>query len=202
MSREVVKKCTKCEQQIPVACKLCPLCKCYVTPAKSVKTPKGTSDIKVVKKCSECGEEIPVACKLCPLCKCQVAPAKTVKDDDAEIRRTERINRERPDFFNAMKIDNQFKKKRKRKARSTSSSSDGSFSSDYAPKRRRGRPRKVTNTCAIYLNPSDDEKTEMDVHQLVYEQTVVMKDCIKTLKALTQSVNDLKDSIDELNEKQ
>ena len=37
------------------------------------------------------------------------------KEADAKIRRTERIRRERPDFFNAMKVDNQFKKKRKRK---------------------------------------------------------------------------------------
>jgi len=37
------------------------------------------------------------------------------KEPDSKIRRTERIRRERPDFFNALEVANQFKKKRKRK---------------------------------------------------------------------------------------
>lgn len=41
--------------------------------------------------------------------------AEEEKDSDNKIRRTERIRRERPDFFNALEVANQFKKKRKRK---------------------------------------------------------------------------------------
>ncbi|XP_060577448.1 UPF0547 protein C16orf87 homolog [Ruditapes philippinarum] len=142
----------------------------------STKTERSRSDFKVVKKCTECSKEIPVACKMCPLCKCYVTPAKSVKtpkDDDkevdAKIRRTERIRRERPDFFNAMKVDNQFKKKRKRKESTASISSIGSTSTAPkpttipvkvptddadAPKRRRGRPKSVASVCAS-IDPSD-----------------------------------------------
>ncbi|WAQ98213.1 hypothetical protein MAR_022586 [Mya arenaria] len=75
------------------------------------------------------------------------------KDSEAKIRRTERIRRERPDFFNSLELDNQFKKKRKRKE-STESRGRVSLSSptepegkilqveeSEVPKKRRGRPR-------------------------------------------------------------
>ncbi|XP_045205307.1 UPF0547 protein C16orf87 homolog [Mercenaria mercenaria] len=144
----------------------------------STKSERSRSDFKVVKKCTECGKEIPVACKLCPLCKCYVTPAKSIKaakeedkDADAKIRRTERIRRERPDFFNAMEVNNQFKKKRKRKE-STPSITSTSITSTApkpvtapvkapsedadAPKRKRGRPKSVTSTMSCTsIDPSD-----------------------------------------------
>ncbi|XP_052796269.1 UPF0547 protein C16orf87 homolog [Mya arenaria] len=135
---------------------------------KNIKMSKNSNKgMKVVKKCSECEREIPVACKTCPLCKSLVVSTKAQKtpkqidedkDSEAKIRRTERIRRERPDFFNSLELDNQFKKKRKRKE-STESRGRVSLSSptepegkilqveeSEVPKKRRGRPRSVANS--------------------------------------------------------
>ncbi|KAH3781708.1 UPF0547 protein C16orf87 homolog [Dreissena polymorpha] len=119
---------------------------------------------KVVKKCSECEKEIPVACKTCPMCKATVVSNRThklskssdteEKDSESKIRRTERIRRERPDFFNALEVENKFKTRRKRKESteagrltsqtSVSSTGDGEgMEEGETPKKRRGRPRSV-----------------------------------------------------------
>ncbi|KAL4229830.1 hypothetical protein ACF0H5_010222 [Mactra antiquata] len=139
----------------------------------STNREKSKSEFKVVKKCTGCEKEIPVACKICPLCKSFIVPSKPVKtgkeddkDNDGKIRRTERIRRERPDFFNAMEVDNQFKKKRKRKesAGSTSSLTNSVKASTSSvktptieespetPKRRRGRPKSASTSISVEIS--------------------------------------------------
>lgn len=135
------------------------------------KNEKPKSEHRVVKKCTECEREIPVACKTCPLCKSSVTPSKPNKDKDdddkeatAKIRRTERVRRERPDFFNSMELENKFKKKRRRKESATSLVSSNSSKTstegespnpDTTPKKRRGRPRSVNGVNSESVGPEN-----------------------------------------------
>ncbi|XP_013792581.2 UPF0547 protein C16orf87 homolog [Limulus polyphemus] len=116
----------------------------------------------VTKLCPNCTNQVPVACKACPcghlfrrtLGGRKVSGTKT--DSEVKCRRTERIRRERPDYFNALHFDNQLKKiRRKVKQRSTNSTSSStnelegdcsnSEESNSAGQKKRGRPKGSVN---------------------------------------------------------
>ncbi|XP_076321726.1 uncharacterized protein LOC143231075 isoform X2 [Tachypleus tridentatus] len=109
---------------------------------------------------------VPVACKACPCGHLfrrtvgahKVPGSKSEENGEGEVkcRRTERIRRERPDYFNALHFENHLKKIRKRvKQRSTNSTSsstneqEGDYSnseeSNPAGQKKRGRPKGSVN---------------------------------------------------------
>ncbi|XP_023218762.1 UPF0547 protein C16orf87 homolog [Centruroides vittatus] len=125
-NKMVTKPCPKCKQQVPVACKACPCGHVFFVARRAVSIHK----IGARRGSDEGGEG----------------------DREIKRRRTERIRRERPNYFNALQIENQLKsfqrKSRQRTGNSTSSSAndlegEGSNSEEggTVASKKRGRPK-------------------------------------------------------------
>ncbi|UYV77894.1 C16orf87 [Cordylochernes scorpioides] len=101
----------------------------------------------VSKHCPECKQQVPVACKACPCGHVFMSKNKLSKNDGSESgensevkrRRTERTNRERPDYFNCLQIEKQHLIQRKARHKSNHSGGEegGSNGEDLPPQKKR-----------------------------------------------------------------
>ncbi|XP_065165145.1 UPF0547 protein C16orf87 homolog [Atheta coriaria] len=74
----------------------------------------------IAKGCPKCDQQVPVACKACPCGHSFFNARKTAKvtsianpQDDIR-RRTQRVRREKPDYYDALEYDKQVKKTKTR----------------------------------------------------------------------------------------
>ncbi|KAK9497917.1 hypothetical protein O3M35_003816 [Rhynocoris fuscipes] len=80
----------------------------------------GKSNKAITKCCPFCELQVAVACKSCPGCKhsfynakrMSVAQAVNTGDDSSRRRRTERVKREKPNYYDASEFEKKTKKKR------------------------------------------------------------------------------------------
>ncbi|KAF4533443.1 hypothetical protein B566_EDAN001169 [Ephemera danica] len=88
----------------------------------------------ITKGCPQCDLQVPVACKACPCGHSFFSARRTIRPvekltptNDVEMtrRRTERVKREKPNYYDALEYDNQKKKKTTpRQQKSGASSTD------------------------------------------------------------------------------
>lgn len=141
----------------------------------------------VSKPCPKCAQHVPVACKACPcghvffVARRPISIHKVGSSAEGEVkrRRTERIRREKPNYFNSLQIENEIKrlkslqKSRQRTENSTSSSAndmegEGSNSEDGSAtnvtpvpskNKKRGRPKKtLARTDKVETKPVEKEE--------------------------------------------
>lgn len=78
----------------------------------------------IAKSCPKCSLQMPVACKACPCGHAFITGRRTgstsEKDDGIpKRRRTERVKREKPNYYDALEYDKQMKKLQRRRNRSS-----------------------------------------------------------------------------------
>jgi len=145
--------------------------------------PKMPKNKMVSKKCHKCEQQVPVACKACPcghvffvtrrpisIHKTGGANGSTEEVGEVKRRRTERIKRERPDFYNAMEIESQLRKLHRRSRNHKSSTSTSTSTADFddgidddqqAVCRKRGRGRPKIGTKKPLLSEASEQEEVM-----------------------------------------
>jgi len=161
------KNCPGCSKQVPVACKKCGCGHSFFTARRPNKTKKNKDDVskkeKVPSTATAKGSPAEVDVPLPAL--------RQPKSEDRDLprRRTGRVQREKPNFYDALEYENQMRKLRKMRLlkgkpkgeEARSKEKDRRSSSDEAPtqkepksepapppqvKKRRGRPPRLTTT--------------------------------------------------------
>ncbi|XP_071496002.1 UPF0547 protein C16orf87 homolog [Diadema antillarum] len=120
----------------------------------------------VVKQCPNCENQVPVACKLC---RCghsffskRLIQSTADGDEDGtgvKRRRTERVRRERPDYYSASEFENHLRRI------STSKSGDKGDDKSKKKKVKRGRPKGSQNKNKDGTSAEQKEKDkEIDMY--------------------------------------
>ncbi|GLH12471.1 hypothetical protein R5R35_001581 [Gryllus longicercus] len=78
----------------------------------------------ITKSCPKCGLQMPVACKTCPCGHAFITGRRSGSSSDKDEgipkrRRTERVKREKPNYYDSLEYDKQMKKLQKKRNRSS-----------------------------------------------------------------------------------
>ncbi|XP_022907742.1 UPF0547 protein C16orf87 homolog isoform X2 [Onthophagus taurus] len=95
----------------------------------------------IAKGCPKCEQQVPVACKACPCGYSFFNARRTSKvlSQSDDRRRTQRVRREKPDYYDILEYDKQIKKT---KARNSECENDEDGSKRDASKPRRKKVKK------------------------------------------------------------
>ncbi|XP_022907741.1 UPF0547 protein C16orf87 homolog isoform X1 [Onthophagus taurus] len=100
----------------------------------------------IAKGCPKCEQQVPVACKACPCGYSFFNARRTSKvlSQSDDRRRTQRVRREKPDYYDILEYDKQIKKRGlfKTKARNSECENDEDGSKRDASKPRRKKVKK------------------------------------------------------------
>ncbi|XP_030831003.1 UPF0547 protein C16orf87 homolog isoform X2 [Strongylocentrotus purpuratus] len=138
-NKMVVKHCPNCENQVPVACKECRCGHAFFTK-------------KLLHSHSGGGEGVSVAGE-----GAAGAGGGTCMEDSSGVkrRRTERVRRERPDYYSASEFENHL-----RRISTSKSGEKGEDKSSKKKKHRRGRPKGSQNKSIEEI----EEEREKDLY--------------------------------------
>ncbi|XP_077983530.1 UPF0547 protein C16orf87 homolog [Glandiceps talaboti] len=102
----------------------------------------------VHKPCPNCRHQIPVACKTCPcghvFARRPINPQPT-EQTDIKRRRTERVKRERPDYYSASEIENHIKRINASSRAAAAKEVKEGNGEGVVKKRKAGRPKGSLN---------------------------------------------------------
>lgn len=106
----IAKGCPKCDQQVPVACKACP---CGHSFFQARRTSRVLSPDAREREGRESTSSSSYSLGATPASATSAASASSADGDDLR-RRTQRVRREKPDYYDALEYDKQVKKTRAR----------------------------------------------------------------------------------------
>ncbi|XP_066999375.1 UPF0547 protein C16orf87 homolog isoform X1 [Anabrus simplex] len=105
----------------------------------------------ITKSCQKCSSQVPVACKACrcghPFLtgqrRAMMLAAESRDEGAVQRRRTERVKREKPNYYDALEYDKQQKKQRKRNRSSTDEHVEQTTEDDSHQLKKKNRKRTV-----------------------------------------------------------
>lgn len=148
--------------------------------------------IMIAKACPKCDQQIPVACKACPCGHSFARKPKSLSTSSSspqeEIRRrTQRVKREKPDYYDSLEYDKQSAKRQRTRYSECDLDEESSKKSDARSKKKK---IKRSSTFGTMSNVEEDEEDDLSIYNNLSPEkqeqcTIILAELNRKLKLVT-----------------